>query len=54
MCVNAATNGRGMEVFFADRYYEEGNELYDFIKGSAEYKTARRIIAHWLKKEEEK
>lgn len=51
MCVNAAQNG-GFETFFSDTHYQEGNMLYDFIKKSDDYRVARRIIAHWLKKEE--
>lgn len=53
MCINAAQNG-GFETFFADRYYEEGNELYDHIRRTSDYKTARRIVTHWLKKVDQK
>ena len=52
MVINANQNG-GFETFFSERSYEEGNELYDFIKKSGDYKVARRIIAHWMKKVEQ-
>jgi fructose-1,6-bisphosphatase len=52
MCINAAQNG-GFETFFSERSYQEGNELYDFIKKSDDYRTARNIVAHWMKKVEQ-
>lgn len=51
MAVNAIQNG-GLEVFFADRFYSEENELYKFISKTPEYKDAQAIVRHWMKSQE--
>lgn len=51
LAVNAIQNG-GFEVFFSERFYNEDNELFKFVKGTPEYKQAQQIVRHWLKKQE--
>lgn len=52
LTVNAIQND-GFEVFFAERYYTEDNELYRFITNTPEWKEANAIVRHWLKKQEQ-
>ena len=52
MAVNAIQNG-GFEVFFAERYYTDENELFRFVTSTPEYREAQMIVRHWLKKQDE-
>lgn len=52
LAVNGIQNG-GFEAFFPERYYDDDNALYKFIKATPEYKDAQAIVRHWMKKVEE-